>query len=103
MSILTFVFPQSKNTTALPNYLLPKLSHPRNSSPFTSQTKSSTMSHVIVITGVSSGFGNMSAKALAKAGHIVYAGMRDPTPGNASVKDIKSFVEKEKVDMRRGP
>ena len=58
------------------------------------------MSQVIVITGASSGFGKMSAKALAKAGHIVYAGMRDPTPGNASVKDIESFVEKEKVDMR---
>lgn len=58
------------------------------------------MSQVVVITGASSGFGNMSAKALAKAGYIVYAGMRDPAPGNASVKDIESFVEKEKVDMR---
>ncbi|KAF6226811.1 hypothetical protein HO173_012315 [Letharia columbiana] len=58
------------------------------------------MSQVIVVTGASSGFGNMSAKALAKAGHIVYAGMRDPSPSNASVQDIESFVEKEKVDMR---
>ena len=58
------------------------------------------MSQVIVITGASSGFGNMSAKALAKAGHIVYAGMRDPTPGTASFKDIESFAEEEKVDMR---
>ncbi|KAK4694382.1 hypothetical protein P7C71_g3187, partial [Lecanoromycetidae sp. Uapishka_2] len=58
------------------------------------------MSQVIVITGASSGFGNMSAKALAKVGHIVYAGMRDATAGNASVQEIESFVEKEKVDMR---
>lgn len=58
------------------------------------------MSQVIVVTGASSGFGNISAKALAKAGHIVYAGMRDPFPSNASVQGIESFVEKEKVDMR---
>lgn len=58
------------------------------------------MSQVIVITGASSGFGNMSAKALAKAGHTVYAGMRDPAAGNAPVKDIESFAEKEKVELR---
>lgn len=58
------------------------------------------MSSVIVITGASSGFGNMTAKALAKAGHIVYAGMRDSSTGNASVKEIESFACEEKVDMR---
>lgn len=42
----------------------------------------------------------LAAKALAKAGYIVYAGRRDPAAGNASVKDIESFIEKEKVDMR---
>ncbi len=31
---------------------------------------------VIVITGASSGFGALTARALAKAGHTVYAGMR---------------------------
>ena len=51
------------------------------------------MSQVVVITGASSGFGNMSAKALAKAGHIVYAGMREPTAGNASVMEIEALVE----------
>ncbi len=35
------------------------------------------MKKVIVITGASSGFGALTARALAKAGHIVYAGMRE--------------------------
>ena len=41
--------------------------------------------HVIVVTGASSGFGTMTARALAQAGHIVYASMRETqaarTPG----------------------
>jgi NAD(P)-dependent dehydrogenase (short-subunit alcohol dehydrogenase family) len=35
------------------------------------------MGKVVVITGASSGFGAMSARHLADAGHTVYAGMRD--------------------------
>ena len=35
------------------------------------------MSKVIVITGASSGFGAPAARALAVAGHRVYAGMRE--------------------------
>ncbi len=31
---------------------------------------------VIVVTGASSGFGAMTVRALADAGHSVYAGMR---------------------------
>jgi NAD(P)-dependent dehydrogenase (short-subunit alcohol dehydrogenase family) len=38
---------------------------------------------VILVTGASSGFGAMSARALADAGHTVYAGMRDSVGRNA--------------------
>ena len=41
------------------------------------------MSKVVVITGASSGFGAMTARALAGAGHTVYAGMRATTGRNA--------------------
>ena len=34
------------------------------------------MKYIIVITGASSGFGELTARALAKAGHTVYASMR---------------------------
>jgi len=39
---------------------------------------------VVVISGASSGFGALSARALADAGHTVYAGMRDITGHNAA-------------------
>ena len=34
------------------------------------------MKQVVVVTGASSGFGLLSAQALATAGHTVYASMR---------------------------
>jgi NAD(P)-dependent dehydrogenase (short-subunit alcohol dehydrogenase family) len=37
------------------------------------------MKSVIVIIGASSGFGALAARALAKAGHTVYASMRETT------------------------
>jgi NAD(P)-dependent dehydrogenase (short-subunit alcohol dehydrogenase family) len=39
----------------------------------------------IVITGASSGFGALTARALADGGHIVYAGMRDLAGNDAAV------------------
>ena len=38
---------------------------------------------VVVVTGTPSGFGALTAKALARAGHIVYAGMRATADRNA--------------------
>jgi NAD(P)-dependent dehydrogenase (short-subunit alcohol dehydrogenase family) len=40
------------------------------------------MKQVIVITGASSGFGALTARELAKAGHTVYASMRETTTRN---------------------
>lgn len=43
------------------------------------------MDKVILITGASSGFGRLTAEALARAGHVVYASMRATTGRNAAV------------------
>ena len=43
------------------------------------------MSKIVIVTGASSGFGAMTVRALADAGHTVYAGMRD-TPGRNADK-----------------
>jgi NAD(P)-dependent dehydrogenase (short-subunit alcohol dehydrogenase family) len=59
------------------------------------------MQQIIVITGASSGFGRLSANALAKAGHIVYASMRDTKGRNAAqVADVKKYAIDNKVDLR---
>ncbi|MCH0538233.1 SDR family NAD(P)-dependent oxidoreductase [Streptomyces sp. MUM 203J] len=39
---------------------------------------------VVVVTGASSGFGNLTARTSARAGHTVFAGMRAATGRNAS-------------------
>src|SRR6476660_7540347 len=59
------------------------------------------MKQVIVITGASSGFGRLSANALAKAGHTVYASMRDTTGRNAAqVADVQKYAKDNQVDLR---
>jgi NAD(P)-dependent dehydrogenase (short-subunit alcohol dehydrogenase family) len=59
------------------------------------------MKQVIVITGASSGFDRLSANALAKAGHTVYASMRDTTGRNkAQVADVETFARDNGVDLR---
>ncbi|HKT29742.1 SDR family oxidoreductase [Dyella sp.] len=57
--------------------------------------------HVILITGASSGFGAMSARALADAGHIVYASMRDTAGRNAPQVDaLNTYAAANKVQLR---
>jgi NAD(P)-dependent dehydrogenase (short-subunit alcohol dehydrogenase family) len=59
------------------------------------------MKNVIVITGASSGFGSLAAHALAKAGHIVYAGMRETKGRNApQVEEAITFSRDHAVDLR---
>jgi NAD(P)-dependent dehydrogenase (short-subunit alcohol dehydrogenase family) len=59
------------------------------------------MKQVIVITGASSGFGRLSANALAKAGHTVYASMRGTTGRNAAqVAEVEKFARDNGVDLR---
>jgi NAD(P)-dependent dehydrogenase (short-subunit alcohol dehydrogenase family) len=59
------------------------------------------MNKTIVITGASSGFGALSARALADAGHTVYAGIRDTTGHNApQVANAKQYSREHDVDLR---
>ena len=59
------------------------------------------MSKTIVITGASSGFGAMSARALADAGHTVYAGMRETTGRNApAAGDAETYSSQHNVVLK---
>nr|WP_256488857.1 SDR family oxidoreductase [Dyella lutea] len=59
-----------------------------------------TIKQVIVITGASSGFGWMSAIALARAGHAVYAGMRETDGRNApAVQRLQQLASGEGLDL----
>ncbi|CAB3768389.1 SDR family oxidoreductase [Paraburkholderia humisilvae] len=59
------------------------------------------MSKVILITGASSGFGRLTAEALAKAGHTVYASMRNTVGKNAPiVTQMAEFSKTHDADLR---
>jgi len=59
------------------------------------------MKKIIVVTGASSGFGALASRALAKAGYIVYSGMRDTKGRNASqVAQADEYAAKNGVDLR---
>jgi NAD(P)-dependent dehydrogenase (short-subunit alcohol dehydrogenase family) len=59
------------------------------------------MKNVIVVTGASSGFGAMTARALAHAGHTVYASMRDTAGRNApQVASALAYSKEHGVDLR---
>jgi len=59
------------------------------------------MNKVIVITGALSGFGALTARALSREGHTVYASMRETMGRNVSqVEGAKKFSEENGVDLR---
>ncbi|QWW66925.1 SDR family oxidoreductase [Rhizobium sp. WYJ-E13] len=56
---------------------------------------------VIVITGASSGFGALAARALAKAGHTVYASMRETEGRNGpQVEAVEAFSRENGVNLK---
>jgi NAD(P)-dependent dehydrogenase (short-subunit alcohol dehydrogenase family) len=59
------------------------------------------MRKIVIITGASSGFGALTARALAKAGHCVFASMRETAGRNApQVEAAAKFAKENNVDLR---
>ena len=58
-------------------------------------------SYVILVTGASSGFGQATAEALAKAGHTAYAAMQEVEGRNAAkVARYADWAKENSADLR---
>lgn len=58
------------------------------------------MVQVIAITGASSGFGALTARALAHAGHTVFAGMRSLQADHHAVTDLQSYAKEHGIILQ---
>ena len=59
------------------------------------------MAQVYLVTGASTGFGYLTARALARAGHTVFAGMYRPDGNTSSHEaDVRAYAKENSVDLR---
>jgi NAD(P)-dependent dehydrogenase (short-subunit alcohol dehydrogenase family) len=59
------------------------------------------MKYVVLITGASSGFGLLTARSLAHAGHTVYASMRETAGRNApQAAEVAAYAKANDIDLR---